>query len=236
MLPHHLAIIMDGNRRWAKQRRFDILRGHNQGTENLRQITKYAHERDIRYLTVFAFSTENWRRPKQEVKGLIELMRRFLMQDIDRLVSDNVRLRIMGNLGAFDDELQKLFQEAVDVTASNTGINLTIAVNYGGKQDILQAARKLAKQEEIGFFKEDDLKSSLQTALLPEVDFLIRTGGERRLSNFLLWDSAYAELYFSDKYWPDFSEADLDSALADFQARQRRYGGDIVPEPESQKA
>ncbi|MGC6536269.1 MAG: polyprenyl diphosphate synthase [Candidatus Puniceispirillaceae bacterium] len=236
MLPHHLAIIMDGNRRWAKQRRFDILRGHNQGTENLRQITKYAHERDIRYLTVFAFSTENWRRPKQEVKGLIELMRRFLMQDIDRLVSDNVRLRIMGNLGAFDDELQKLFQEAVDVTASNTGINLTIAVNYGGKQDILQAARKLAKQEELGFFKEDDLKSSLQTALLPEVDFLIRTGGERRLSNFLLWDSAYAELYFSDKYWPDFSEADLDKALADFQARQRRYGGDIVPEPESQKA
>ena len=236
MLPHHLAIIMDGNRRWAKQRRFDILRGHNQGTENLRQITKYAHERDIRYLTVFAFSTENWRRPKQEVKGLIELMRRFLMQDIDRLVSDNVRLRIMGNLGAFDDELQKLFQEAVDVTASNTGINLTIAVNYGGKQDILQAAHKLAKQEELSFFKEDDLKSSLQTALLPEVDFLIRTGGERRLSNFLLWDSAYAELYFSDKYWPDFSEADLDKALADFQVRQRRYGGDIVPEPESQKA
>lgn len=236
MLPHHLAIIMDGNRRWAKQRRFDILRGHNQGTENLRQITKYAHERDIRYLTVFAFSTENWRRPKQEVKGLIELMRRFLMQDIDRLVSDNVRLRIMGNLGAFDDELQKLFQEAVDVTASNTGINLTIAVNYGGKQDILQAAHKLAKQEELSFFKEDDLKSSLQTALLPEVDFLIRTGGERRLSNFLLWDSTYAELYFSDKYWPDFSEADLDKALADFQVRQRRYGGDIVPEPESQKA
>ena len=236
MHPHHLAIIMDGNRRWAKQRRFDILRGHNQGTENLRKITKLAHDRDIRYLTVFAFSTENWRRPKQEVKGLIELMRRFLMQDIDRLVSDNVRLRIMGNLGAFDNELQKLFQEAVDVTASNTGINLTIAVNYGGKQDILQAARKLAKQDEIGFFKDDDLKSSLQTALLPEVDFLIRTGGERRLSNFLLWDSAYAELYFSDKYWPDFSEADLDNALADFQARQRRYGGDIVPEPESQKA
>ena len=235
MLPQHLAIIMDGNRRWAKQRRLDALRGHSEGTTTIKSIARHAHERGISYLTAFAFSAENWRRPKFEVVGLIELMKRFLMQDLQTLIDDNVVLRVIGDLSAFDKELQALFEDAIRLTANNTGLNLTIAVNYGGQQDMLQALQKIA---EAGgeLHSVDDVKSLMQTAEIPPVDLLIRTGGEQRLSNFLLWDCAYAELYFSDKYWPDFTKDDLDKALVDYEMRDRRFGGDGLVQTASLKA
>lgn len=227
MLPQHVALIMDGNRRWAKQRRFEALRGHSQGTTIIKEIARHAHEQGVQYLTAFAFSTENWSRPKIEVSGLIDLMKRFLMQDLETLISDNVVLRVIGDLSAFDDDLQALFQEAQNQTASNTGLNLTIAVNYGGQQDILQAVQKLQdsgqKAQSI-----DDVKAALQTAILPPVDLLIRTGGEQRVSNFLLWDMAYAEFHYCEKYWPDFTISDFDAALSAYSDRDRRYGGDSV--------
>ena len=230
MALQHVAIIMDGNRRWAVKRRLEVLRGHSQGTTTLKDIARHAHNAAVSYLTVFAFSCENWKRPKREVDGLIELMKRFLMQDIDTLMKDNVKLRIIGDLSPFDTELQRLFDDAQSLTAANKGLNLTIAVNYGGQQDMLQAFQKLQSQAamegQAGSLSPVDVKSAMQTASLPSVDLLIRTGGEKRLSNFLLWDCAYAELYFSDKYWPDFSTDDFEQALAAYDARDRRYGGD----------
>ena len=234
MTPQHIAIIMDGNRRWAKQRRFDVLRGHSTGTNTLKEIARHAHQTSVKYLTTFAFSTENWRRPKVEVTGLIELMKRFLMQDLDTLMTDNVRLRIIGDLSPFDADLQKLFQEAVSLTSQNTGLNLTIAVNYGGQQDFLHATQKL---QEHGITPKslEDVKAHMQTSDLPAVDLLIRTGGEQRISNFLLWDSAYAELHFSAKFWPDFTADDLDDAISDFASRNRRFGGDAPQDISSDK-
>ena len=237
MVPHHVAIIMDGNRRWARERRFDVLKGHSQGSNTLKEIAEHAQYVGIKFLTVFAFSTENWRRPQREVNALIELMRRFLMQDLESLISDNVRLRIIGELTPFDHDLRALFEDAVKQTSTNTGLQLTVAINYGGKQDLMQAMQKLASDNPYNNdISEDELKSALQTSELPEIDLLIRTGGEYRLSNFILWDSAYAELYFTDKYWPDFNTADLNEALDDFANRQRRFGGDAIDNVQSRKA
>ncbi|MGC6518034.1 MAG: polyprenyl diphosphate synthase [Candidatus Puniceispirillaceae bacterium] len=227
MLPHHIAIIMDGNRRWAQQRRFEVLRGHSQGTTVLKSMARHAHECGISYLTAFAFSTENWNRPAPEVKGLVSLMKRFLMQDLESLISDNVILRVIGDLTAFDNDLQALFEDAQAKTAANTGLNLTIAVNYGGQHDILQAMQKLQKQG-TSITDMSDVKAAMQTAKLPPIDLLIRTGGEQRLSNFLLWDSAYAELHFNDKFWPDYTTKDFDNAIDDYLNRDRRYGGDSI--------
>lgn len=235
MIPHHIAIIMDGNRRWARNRRFDVLRGHSKGTDTLKDIARYAHDIGVSYLTCFAFSSENWRRPKYEISGLIELMRRFLVQDLDALTTDNVRLRIIGDLSAFDDDLCELFAKAIRQTSQNTGLNLTIAVNYGGQQDMLQALAKLQPLDP-NTLTIDDVKAAMQTAPLPKVDLLVRTGGEQRLSNFLLWDCAYAELYFTDKYWPDFTAQDLRQAVADFESRDRRFGGDSAVNQNSLKA
>ena len=235
MLPQHVAIIMDGNRRWAKQRRLDALRGHSQGTNIIKSVARHAHKRGITHLTAFAFSTENWNRPQIEVRGLIELMRRFLMQDLESLISDNVKLHVIGDLTVFDTELQTLFAEAQHRTTDNTGLVFTVAVNYGGQQDMAQALQKLQKNNEnlptIG-----DVKAAMQTSFLPTVDLLIRTGGEKRLSNFLLWDCAYAELHFNDKYWPDFTNDDFDKALSDYSNRDRRYGGDSAVKQASLKA
>ena len=235
MLPQHVAIIMDGNRRWAKQRRLDALRGHSQGTTIIKSIARHAHERGISHLTAFAFSTENWNRPQIEVKGLIELMRRFLMQDLESLISDNVKLHVIGDLTAFDTELQTLFAEAQHRTAANTGLVLTVAVNYGGQQDMAQALQKL-QDDNVSAPTTSEVKAAMQTAFLPAVDLMIRTGGEKRLSNFLLWDCAYAELHFSDKFWPDFTNDDFDKALADYSDRDRRYGGDSEVTQASLKA
>ena len=237
MVPHHVAIIMDGNRRWARERRFDVLKGHSQGSNTLKEIAEHAQKTGVEFLTVFAFSSENWRRPQREVNALIELMRRFLMQDLESLISDNVRLRIIGDLTPFDHDLRALFEDAVKQTSTNSGLQLTVAINYGGKQDLMQAMQKIATEKpHLKEISEEALKSALQTSELPEIDLLIRTGGEYRLSNFILWDSAYAELYFSEKYWPDFTGADLDEAITNFANRQRRFGGDVIEDVQSRKA
>ena len=231
MVPNHLAIIMDGNRRWARGHALDIAIGHNEGSQTLKKICKAVSNQAINYLTVFAFSSENWSRSTKEIDALMGLMRRFLMQEVDELVTQNVRLRIIGDRSVFDDELQKLFSMVEQKTRNNSGLVLTIAVNYGGRQDIAQAVVALANQLSKGFDVHEEravtaVKSHLMTQDLPDVDLLIRTGGEKRISNFLLWDASYAELYFSDKLWPDFSETDLKSALDDYGTRNRRFGGD----------
>ncbi len=221
----HLAIIMDGNRRWARANHLASLRGHNQGAETLKQITRDVHEAGIGYLTCFVFSTENWRRPQAEVTGLVGLMQRFLMRDLLELTQQNVQLKIIGDLSAFSDDLQSLVKNAENNTAQNTGLKLTLAVNYGGLDDIAQAA---AAADFSGATncedKIDILKANLHSAHLPPVDLLIRSGGEKRISNFLMFDLAYAELYFTDILWPDFSTADLKEALEEYQRRDRRFG------------
>lgn len=231
MVPNHLAIIMDGNRRWARGHALGTAIGHNEGAQTLKKICKAVSNQAINYLTVFAFSSENWSRSTKEIDALMGLMRRFLMQETDELVTQNVRLRIIGDRSVFDDELQKLFSMVEQKTRNNSGLVLTIAVNYGGRQDIAQAVVALANQLSKGFDIHEEravtaVKSHLMTQDLPDVDLLIRTGGEKRISNFLLWDASYAELYFSDKLWPDFSETDLKSALDDYGTRNRRFGGD----------
>ena len=228
----HLAIIMDGNRRWARANHLATLRGHHQGAEALKQIAKDVSDSGIEYLTCFAFSTENWKRPQAEVTGLIGLMQRFLMRDLTVLKEQNIQLKIIGDITIFNEELQQLMRNAEDSTADNDGLKLALAVNYGGLADIAQAASQTEFSDEMN--SEDQikaLKSKLYSADLPPVDLLIRTGGERRLSNFLMFDMAYAELYFSDALWPDFSSTDLQAALQEYQGRDRRFGansGDVV--------
>ena len=191
--PHHTAIIMDGNRRWAKGRGLEIIRGHNQGAKTLKDICKAASENQIRWLTVFAFSAQNWNRPEPEVSGLLALMRRFLMREIEELMQNNIRLRVIGNRSNFSKDLHLLINKSGTMTAENTGLNFTVALDFGGQQDITQATRQIAEEVAAGVIdpkqvNDDFVKSRLQTSALPPVDLLIRTGGEKRISNFLLWD------------------------------------------------
>ena len=222
---NHLAIIMDGNRRWARMRTLQAAIGHDKGAETLEMIARELVGYNTDYLTVFAFSKENWRRSRVEVAALLEIMRSFLRNKIAKLLEDNVRLHIIGNRTAFDEDLQNLFKKAEAQTANCTGLTLTIAINYGGQQDIEQAAARVAEAQAMGD-KTKPFSAYLETAHLPAVDMLIRTGGERRLSNFLLWDLSYAELYFTDVFWPDFNAEELKKAIGSFYQRQRRFGGD----------
>jgi len=225
----HLAIIMDGNRRWARQHTLRALAGHDKGAQNLKDIARAVAEHGVTYLTVFAFSSENWKRSQAEVSGLISLMRGFLQNDVQQLIDDNIRLLIIGDRSAFDDDLQALFAAAEQRTSSCTRLTLTIAVNYGGRQDILNAAQAVLQDQHAGVtLEQHDFEMKLNTRQLPDVDLLVRTGGERRLSNFLLWEMSYAELYFTDVLWPDFTTQDLSSAIKDYYSRDRRYGGDPV--------
>lgn len=228
--PNHIAIIMDGNRRWAKKRRLEALLGHDKGAETLKEITKSCADAQINWLTVFAFSSENWTRPEHEVAGLMRLIARFIDTQAQELLDANVRLRIIGRRDRFADDLCASIQTLEQRSSKNTGLNLTVALDYGGRQDIASAALAIAKEVEAGMLAADDvnddlLKSRMSTKILPPVDLLIRTGGEKRLSNFLLWDLSYAELFFSDKLWPDFTRSDLFDAITSFQGRQRRFGG-----------
>ncbi len=223
---NHLAIIMDGNRRWARMRTLRALAGHDKGAERLQEAARNAAGYGIKYLSVFAFSAENWRRSDAEVTGLLSLMRKFLKNEIDSLVTDNVRLYIIGDRLAFDAELQGLFAQAEARTAACDGLHLTVAVNYGGQQDIEQAAHKMAAAAQAVNTNPASLHSCLMTSHLPPVDLLIRTGGEKRLSNFLLWELSYAELYFTDIFWPDFDAEALKEAVAGYYNRKRRFGGD----------
>ena len=226
---HHLAIIMDGNRRWAHSHGFEVLKGHHQGADTLEAISRAALDQKIEWLTVFAFSSENWRRPAAEVKGLMVLMKRFILTRSKELIDNNIRLRVIGRRDRFSDDLRDAIIDVEKSSAMNTGLNLTVALDYGGRQDLTAAAAQIAYEVESGLLKarqvnDDLLKSRLSTRVLPPVDLLIRTGGEQRISNFLLWDLSYAELHFSDRYWPEFTAQDLAVAISDYTKRERRFG------------
>lgn len=225
-MPCHLAIIMDGNGRWAKKRFLPRVAGHQQGVETVRRLVKACIERGIGYLTLFAFSSENWRRPTEEVSFLMNLFMAALEREIGRLHANGVRLRVVGDLSAFEPRLIDLIRRGENLTANNDKLTLTIAANYGGRWDLVQAFNGLvlAYPEKAGNYTEADLEPFLSMSYAPEPDLFIRTGGEQRISNFLLWQLAYCELYFTDQYWPDFDEAMLDGAIASYRKRERRFG------------
>ncbi len=225
-VPRHVAIIMDGNGRWAKRRFLPRVAGHKRGVETVREIVKACIERGIGYLTLFAFSSENWRRPVEEVSFLMNLFVASLQGEIDKLHANGVRLKVVGDLAAFEPRLQALIREGEAKTANNARLTLTIAANYGGRWDILQAMNQLAlaHPEKAGNYGEADLAPHLVMAYAPEPDLFIRTGGEQRISNFLLWQLAYSEFHFTDALWPDFDAAALDAAIASYRRRERRFG------------
>jgi len=226
-MPRHVAIIMDGNGRWAKARGKPRVFGHTRGVDAVRASMQACGERGIEYLTLFAFSSENWRRPADEVSTLMKLFVSALRREVNRLVELGVRMRVVGDVSAFDAELRRLIAESEQKTERNGKLHLTICANYGGRWDIAQAARRAADAraaEGSGSLTEDDIERYLALSFAPEPDLLIRTGGERRISNFLLWQLAYSELHFTDVLWPDFDAAELDRALAWYATRQRRFG------------
>jgi undecaprenyl diphosphate synthase len=218
----HVAIIMDGNGRWAKRRHLPRLVGHQRGVESVRRLVKAAHHIGLEALTLYAFSTENWRRPEEEVSDLMGLMKRFILSDLDEFAENNVRLKIIGDYVKFTPDVVELVNKALARTADNTGVTLVVALNYGSQDEIARAATKAAAK---GPITPDTIAAELDTADLPPLDLLIRTSGELRLSNFLMWQAAYAELYFTDVLWPDFTPEHLNQALAAFAERERRYGG-----------
>jgi undecaprenyl diphosphate synthase len=221
---------MDGNGRWAKGRGLPRTEGHRRGVENVRMCVRAAAGMGVRYLTLFTFSSENWRRPKDEVTDLMGLLKRFIRRDLAELHEQNVRIRVIGTEDHGEDEVARLIREAVQITKDNTGLVLTVAFNYGGRDEIVRAARALAAEaaraeitpEAINM---DTFAARLDTAGLPDPDLLIRTGGEKRISNFLLWQCAYTEFVFFDAFWPDFTKDMLAAAVGEFQRRERRFGG-----------
>jgi undecaprenyl diphosphate synthase len=224
-IPNHVAIIMDGNGRWANQRGLSRLEGHEAGTENIRRILRAAAQMGVRYLTFWAFSTENWRRPEEEVAGLMAILGRALISETEELHRKGAQLRHIGDLSALDPQLQQSVNEAMALTAHNDRIVLTIAFNYGGRQELLHAVKGMLRDGiDPEAVTEETFARYLYMPDLPDADLIIRTSGEYRLSNFLLWQGAYSELYFSPKYWPDFTADDLAAALDDFAHRERRFG------------
>lgn len=228
-LPRHLAIIMDGNGRWAQARGMKRLDGHRAGAESVRVITRTARELGIDYLTLYAFSEENWQRPKPEVTGLMQLLHRYLSNELKELTRNDIRLNAIGDLDRLPKSTGKLLRENMEKTAGHSSMVLTLALSYGGRPEILRACRRLAEQCKHGEITADDItedifSQNLYTSGLPDPDLLIRTGGEHRVSNFLLWQIAYSELYITNLAWPDFREEQLKNALVDYQSRQRRFG------------
>ncbi|MEO8722695.1 MAG: isoprenyl transferase [Sphingobium sp.] len=226
----HVAIIMDGNGRWAKKRLLPRLAGHRAGVEAVRRVAQAALDLGIECLTIYAFSSENWKRPADEVSDLMGLLRRFIESDVDELHANGIRLKIIGNYKALAPQLVTMIEEAVARTANNGNATLAIALNYGAQDEILRAVQSLGKQIATGEIAPEDIDAAridaeMYTADLPPLDLLIRTSGEHRLSNFLLWQAAYAELYFTDTLWPDFDAGSLADALASFKLRERRFGG-----------
>lgn len=232
-IPRHVAVIMDGNGRWAKKRMLPRIAGHKQGMDNVRTITRAASDLGVRVLTLYAFSTENWKRPEGEVSYLMSLPVTFFNKFVPELIEQNVKVMIMGDTSMLPAATQKACADAVADTASNTGMILNFALNYGGRDELVRAARKLVARANAGELQAADVEgrdidAALMTAPLGELadpDLLIRTSGEERISNFLLWQIAYSELVFTDKLWPDFSPDDLKAAFADFASRDRRFGG-----------
>lgn len=221
-VPHHIAIVMDGNGRWATKRFLPRVAGHKQGVESLRRCVKACADRGVGVLTVFAFSSENWSRPADEVSGLMELMVLALGREVPRLRDDGVRLHFVGAREGWSDKIARGIEQAEAATAHNSRLVLNVCFNYGGRWDIAHAAQQLASRG--ASITEDSLNQELALAHVADPDLFIRTGGEQRLSNFLLWQSAYSELFFSDRLWPEFDEAALDEAIAAYQSRERRFG------------
>ncbi|MBI5660139.1 MAG: isoprenyl transferase [Nitrosomonadales bacterium] len=225
-VPRHIAIIMDGNGRWARQRFLPRVAGHQRGVETVRDVVGACRELGVEYLTLFAFSSENWRRPADEVSFLMQLFLKMLEREVIKLHDNNIRLKIIGDRRQFDDKLNVRIAEAEQLTANNTSLTLTVAANYGGRWDIMRAVQAMlrARPELSAGFGETDLEPYLSMHYAPEPDLFIRTGGEQRISNFLLWQMAYTELYFTDTLWPAFDSDALQAAIRSYQKRERRFG------------
>ncbi len=223
-VPRHVAIIMDGNGRWAKRRFLPRVAGHRRGVEAVREVVKACIERGIEYLTLFAFSSENWRRPPEEVSFLMQLFLRSLEQEVEKLDSNGIRFKVVGDLSPFDPRIRDHVHRGEALTAGNEQLTLTIAANYGGRWDMLQAANRCRLEDPEAPITEERLARFLSMSYAPEPDLFIRTGGETRVSNFLLWQLAYTELYFTEALWPDFGAAALDEAIASYRRRERRFG------------
>jgi undecaprenyl diphosphate synthase len=223
-VPRHVAVIMDGNGRWAKRRRLPRIAGHRRGVEAVRAAVKACAELGVEYLTLFAFSSENWRRPAEEVALLMQLFQIALSSEVEKLHRNGVRLKVVGDTGRFDPNIRRLIAQGEQLTAANRGLTLTVAANYGGRWDILQAANRFIAANPGKEIAEELLAPYLAMSYAPEPDLFIRTGGEQRVSNFLLWQLAYSELYFTEKLWPDFDAAALGEAVESYRARERRFG------------
>ena len=229
-IPQHIAIIMDGNRRWAREKGIETKEGHKAGAENLEKIAYYCNDLGVKYLTVYAFSTENWKRSKEEVSALMILLKNYLKKFSKNANKENVRIKILGNISNLEEGLKKSINEAVERTKDCTGLTLNVAFNYGGRDEITNAAKQIAKKVAEKEISLDDINESMFQQYLytkgePDPDLLIRPGGELRISNFLPWQLVYSEFYFTDKYWPDFSSEDLLNAIEVFNKRNRKFGG-----------
>ena len=228
-LPEHIAIIMDGNRRWAKKNNLTTPQGHKEGDENLKRISKFANKLGIKYLTVYAFSTENWKRSKEEVGAIMKLLK-FYILDFFKSYDENIKVNVIGRMSDIPDDLQKEIKSVEEKTKDNTGLVLNIAFNYGGRDEIVSAVKNIARDVVEGKIKieeitEDTVSNNLYTANQPDPDLLIRTSGEERISNFLPWQISYSEFVFTDKYWPEYSNTDLLESIQIYQKRTRRFGG-----------
>ncbi len=225
-IPRHIAVIMDGNGRWARQRYLPRVAGHRRGVEAVRATVRACAEKGVEYLTLFAFSSENWRRPPDEVSFLLQLFVMALEQEVEKLHRNGIRFKVVGDLSPFESRLARLVHDAEALTAGNRGLTLTVAANYGGRWDVLQAVNRMLREQPdlAAGVGERDLVPYLAMGYAPEPDLFIRTGGEQRISNFLLWQLAYTELYFTDTLWPDFDAAALDRAVVSYQQRERRFG------------
>ena len=223
-VPRHVAIIMDGNGRWAKKRFLPRVGGHRRGVEAVREVVKACVEHGVQYLTLFAFSSENWRRPPEEVSFLMQLFLRSLEQEVGKLDANGIRFKVAGDLAPFDPRIAELIRRGEELTAKNDRLTLTVAANYGGRWDILQAADRCRREDPEAPITEERLARYLSMSYAPEPDLFIRTGGEQRISNFLLWQLAYTEFYFTEALWPDFGAAAFGEALASFRRRERRFG------------
>ncbi len=229
-VPVHVAIILDGNGRWAKKRFLPRNVGHAEGAKTVEQICEDAWDLGIKYLTVYAFSTENWKRPPKEVNALMKLLRKYLVDCIERTSKNNMRVRVIGDRTRLDEDIRSSIEELERVSAANTGLNFTIALNYGSRDEMIRAMKAMSRDYRDGRFPEEEIteekfSSYLDTADIPDPDLMIRTSGEQRLSNWLLWQLAYAEFYFTDVLWPDFNKKELEKAIIYFNTRERRFGG-----------
>ena len=226
-LPNHIAIIMDGNGRWAKQRNKNRIYGHNQAKKSVKECVEYCVEHKIKFLSLFTFSTENWNRPKLEVKALMKLLNIVIKEEINHLIKQNIKVKVIGDISKIPEKTEMNLKKAIDKTKNNSGLTLILAINYSGKWDILNATKKILldkNQIDLKIFNDNIFENYLTTANIPEPELIIRTSGEHRISNFYLWQAAYSELFFTDILWPDFNKKELNNAIFEFQNRERRFG------------